>query len=399
MNTSTSTRRHGAGFSLIELMVSVVIGLLALAFATRMIVASEQNKVAALGGSDAMQNGMLALFSINDDVAQGGYGLNDTILNGCDTVFLDSANYVLAPAMSGGLPVTPLASAVIESNGADPDRISLYSGSALSGTGTVGFAANYVAGSVISIDREPYGFRLGDVIVAAPESGAGKCALSQIGIDPGAQAAPPVAQTLSVASGAGLRFNTAGALGASFLAGQARIYNLGPAATLSFHTWSVAEGFLQLRSTNLTGAAAAPVTVIDNVVSIKAQYGFDTRVAAPGTPLADPGTQIAQWSATMIDADHDGVAGDPGDYQRITALRIAVVARSQAIERATVAGCSTTTLLPIVFSTAQPTGVAAVPVSVNVAVAGDTVDWKCYRYRVFETIVPLRNSGWSQPAK
>jgi type IV pilus assembly protein PilW len=38
--------------------------------------------------------------------------------------------------------------------------------------------------------------------------------------------------------------------------------------------------------------------------------------------------------------------------------------------------------------------VAAVPVTVNVAVTGDPVDWHCYRYRVFETIVPFRNASW-----
>jgi len=31
---------------------------------------------------------------------------------------------------------------------------------------------------------------------------------------------------------------------------------------------------------------------------------------------------------------------------------------------------------------------------VNVAVAGDAVSWKCYRYRVFETIVPILNSQY-----
>jgi type IV pilus assembly protein PilW len=36
--------------------------------------------------------------------------------------------------------------------------------------------------------------------------------------------------------------------------------------------------------------------------------------------------------------------------------------------------------------------------AVSTAVTGDTVDWKCYRYRVFETIVPLRNSGWRPTA-
>jgi type IV pilus assembly protein PilW len=32
---------------------------------------------------------------------------------------------------------------------------------------------------------------------------------------------------------------------------------------------------------------------------------------------------------------------------------------------------------------------------VDVAVAGDSADWRCYRYRVFETIVPLRNADWN----
>jgi type IV pilus assembly protein PilW len=47
-----------------------------------------------------------------------------------------------------------------------------------------------------------------------------------------------------------------------------------------------------------------------------------------------------------------------------------------------------------VFAREEPFGVAALPVQVNVAIAGDGIDWKCYRYRVFETIVPLRNAGW-----
>jgi type IV pilus assembly protein PilW len=39
-------------------------------------------------------------------------------------------------------------------------------------------------------------------------------------------------------------------------------------------------------------------------------------------------------------------------------------------------------------------GANAVPVKVKLGVPGDTVDWRCYRYRVFETIVPLRNFVW-----
>ena len=78
------------------------------------------------------------------------------------------------------------------------------------------------------------------------------------------------------------------------------------------------------------------------------------------------------------------MAGSAGDYQRIAAVRLAVVARSRAPERAGADGvCSATTVLPTVFGA-----------TVEVAIAGDTVDWKCYRYRIFETMVPIRNSGW-----
>jgi Tfp pilus assembly protein PilW len=75
MNTYPLLRLRG--FSLVELMVSVVIGMLALMFATRLITGAEQNKQSALGGSDSMQNRMLALFSISGDAAQAGFGLND----------------------------------------------------------------------------------------------------------------------------------------------------------------------------------------------------------------------------------------------------------------------------------------------------------------------------------
>lgn len=392
MPTSAQAPRRSTGFSLVELMVSVVVGLLALAFATRMIVGAEQNKAAALGGSESMQNGMLALFSLDDDIAQAGFGLNDPIAAGCDTVFADTKGFTLAAATRGGLAVSPVGAAVIVSGGAAPDTISLYSGTSMAGTATVRLSADYAGGTQLNIDRVAYGFAQRDVILVAPETAGGKCALAQISNDP---TVPSTPQTIQIATGTAYRYNSGG-LGSTFKANQARVFNLGPDAGLALHTWSVSDGLLQLRSTNLDGAAAAPSTVIDNVVSIKAQYGFDTR--APINFLPETGMRVSQWSATMIDADGDGVAGGAGDYQRIAALRIAVVARSKAVERATGAGCGTTTVLPVVFASAQPQGVAAAPISVNVTVTGDPVDWKCYRYRVFETIVPLRNSGWRPTA-
>jgi type IV pilus assembly protein PilW len=81
--------RRAPGFSLVELMVSLAIGLLALLFALRMVGGAEQTRRSALGGSDEMQNGMVALFSLGNDAGNAGYGLNDPIIAGCNTQFSD----------------------------------------------------------------------------------------------------------------------------------------------------------------------------------------------------------------------------------------------------------------------------------------------------------------------
>ncbi|WP_020652284.1 PilW family protein [Massilia niastensis] len=387
---------RAAGFSLVELMVSVVIGLLAVLFATRIMTGSEQTKDAALGSSDSMQNGMLAMFSISADAEQAGYGLNDPLINGCDTRMTDANGYQLAPAQRGGVAVRPLAPAVIEPGGAGSDRVTLYAGSASSGTATLRLTADYIGGTRIDVDRVPFGFRRGDVIAVVPEktTGAG-CALAQISNTPEDLPGPPALQYLMI-GGAGLRYNS-GSLGAAFTGGAARLFNLGPEAGLAFHTWSVEDGYLRLRATNMAGAGAASQAVADNIVSLKAQYGFDTRAEADFVP--EEGVQVGRWSSDMLDADGDGVSGGAGDYQRIAALRIAVVARARNPERPDAKGaCSATLEQPTVFASEQPQGVAAAPVEVEVEVEDDPIAWSCYRYRVFETIVPLRNAGWRPSA-
>jgi type IV pilus assembly protein PilW len=395
-------RSREQGFSLVELMISIVIGMLALVFALRLMSGSERTQRNGVGSSDAMQNGMLALFSMSGDAAQAGYGLNDPIVAGCDTVFSDTRHYALASVTVGGVAVTPLAPLIIEkeaggasatpaTDGENPDRINFYAGSSITGTGTLRLLSAYTNGTRIVVDRVPYGFRQKDVIVVAPEQLGGKCALAQISSVPGALARPPAQQSIDVVQDSDYRYNSGG-LGASFGAGVSRVFNLGPADSLSFHTWSVANGFLQLRSTDMEGAAQNPAAVAGDIVSIKAQYGFDNRVGANFTP--DAGMQVKQWSSTMINADGDGVTGGAGDYLRIAAVRLAVVARSRTPEAAPAGGtCSATTAPQTVFATGSA-GAAAVPVKVKLSVPGDTVDWRCYRYRVFETIVPLRNFVW-----
>jgi type IV pilus assembly protein PilW len=398
MKRTFSIPRHArgkqGGFSIVELMVSVVIGLLALMFATRMIVNSEKTKQTAMGGSDAMQNGMAAMFSISGDISQAGFGLNDPLLAGCDTTMADNGGvgYHLASATRNGAAITPLSPVIIESGNTGSDVVSLYAGGSMTGTPSVRLRAPFSGGTSVSIDRDPYGFSADDVIVIAPELAGTKCSLVQLSETPVLGASDPV---LRFASGGGRRFNS-GAPVNNFTI-RSRVFNLGPASKLALHTWSVKDGFLQLSATDLPNSETSGATVADNIVSLKAQYGFDTRVGPLFTP--QDGINVAVWSSTMIDADGIGGAGSAGDYQRIAAVRVAVVARSKAPARPDPGGtCDATTAEPQVFTSKQPDGAAAKPITVKVAVTGDTVDWKCYRYRVFETIVPVRNSAWRPTA-
>jgi type IV pilus assembly protein PilW len=388
--------RSQRGFSIVELMVSVVIAMLALMFATGMVTGGERTKQTALAGSDSMQNGMLAMFSLSNDASQAGFGLNDPILSGCDTTMVDSSGFTLMAAASGST-VHPLAPVLIESNGTAPDRITFYSGSGLGGTASRRLITDFNGGTLLALDGNPYGFSKGtdsaqpDVIVVAPESGTAKCSVAQV--------SNTSAATLRIDSTADTRFNGAGLGGNIYSGTSTRIFDLGPADKLSFHTWSVQSGFLSLRATDMPGStsSAAGASVADNIVSIKAQYGFDIRTGTAFTP--EQGTVVGKWSSTMIDADGVGGPGSAGDYQRVVAVRIAVVARSKAPERpSTGTVCDATTAAPTLFANAQPQGVAAAPVIPSLTVTGDTQDWKCYHYRVFETIVPIRNNAWRPTA-
>lgn len=113
---------------------------------------------------------------------------------------------------------------------------------------------------------------------------------------------------------------------------------------------------------------------------------------------------IREWvDATGVWANLNDEAADVARRNRIKAVRIAVVARSGVLERDNVtAACDQ--------STAPPTGLCAwanVPAggaittaspapAINLNPNNANPDWQRYRYRVFETIIPLRNLIWNR---
>ena len=76
-----SERRQG--FTLVELMVGVLIGLIGTIVIFQVFAVSESQKRTTAGSSDAQQNGVFGLFQIERDARMAGYGMNHMALLGC----------------------------------------------------------------------------------------------------------------------------------------------------------------------------------------------------------------------------------------------------------------------------------------------------------------------------
>jgi type IV pilus assembly protein PilW len=130
-----------------------------------------------------------------------------------------------------------------------------------------------------------------------------------------------------------------------------------------------------LLSQALGTAAATPI--FDNIVQLQAQYGKDTNNDGTVDVFNEtPPVNSAEWAAVL-------------------AIRIAVVARSGLYEKDEV---SPATLRLWEDSANPPTTTG--PVWTLTALTGDAVfdadatDRRHYRYKVFQTVIPLRNMIW-----
>jgi type IV pilus assembly protein PilW len=119
------------------------------------------------------------------------------------------------------------------------------------------------------------------------------------------------------------------------------------------------------------------------VVNLQAQYGISASAASNQiTAWVEPSG--ATWAAPTV-----------ANRNRIKAIRISVIARNSKSETTSIsAACSSTTA-------ASPTGLCAwegTAASPAPAVDLSQMDanWARYRYRVFSTIIPLRNVIWSK---
>src|SRR5437899_11102251 len=79
-------RVSGHGFSMVELLVAMLVGLIGMIIIFQVFQVSEGIKRSTTSGGDAQQNGVIALYTIEREFTNAGMGFNDTGLVGWKVV-------------------------------------------------------------------------------------------------------------------------------------------------------------------------------------------------------------------------------------------------------------------------------------------------------------------------
>ena len=363
MSTSErSLMRLNRGVGLIEVMISIIIAMLLVLVIYQVYEISEGQKRTITAGSDAQQNASFGLYALGRDLAMAGNG----IASAADKLKDCSFDLPLPPGLSAPHPLQslrPMPVVIEHFDDADvPDKITVFYGGSGSLSTPVQFQTPQATTADPYIVRAPVGFNANDVVAAV--DGA-RCTLSKVnvvGVDGNGYA------TLT-------RTPIPGVVDVAYGAPTAALINLGQLPSIGRITYTVDTQTRTLRTQNQFSndmqATTTPAPVINDVVNLKAQYGLDTDNNGDIDAWQDA-TDGSIWSAANL-------PNQPlATLRQIRAVRIAIVTRSAQYEKEEV----TTGPLSILDDT------VSMPLS---------ADDKHYRYKILETVVPLRNALWNAP--
>ena len=363
------------GFSLIELMVGLVIGLIAALVISNVLTRYEQQKRSTTGSSDAQTNGAIALYNIQRDMEGAGWGLptfEETLspylcpLSNVAALNTEINHDNLAATANIGL--SPVV--ITDGTGTNAsDIISIRYGNTMKSGGTV--SVTNPGANVLRVNNN-IGCTIGDAAIVMTEATPQTCRMTTV-IDKSAVGITPVTITLNAitAPASVVTGDTVACLGV-WNENQYAIGGVG--AMLNQLTRTGALNNVVFPAVAIPDAT--PVAIVPDIVSMQAQYGV--------TAGLNDNIVIGYFDATGI----WGAAISRDNRNRIKSIRVAVVARSGLRERVAVSttcnGGVANLARVCIWNNAQ-----------DVDLTGLT-DWANYRYRVYETIIPLRNVMWSR---
>lgn len=369
---------HGcAGFSMVEIMVGMLIGIIAAVVMLQVFGLAEGQKRTASGGGDAQTSGAIALYLLQRDIRQSAFGINVYPLLGCDLRLNPGVNP--AVILSNLAPVA-LNHPAIPAGDANTDTLLVLYGS--SNAGTDGSPIVAVAGDQYTVTAPTEAFRVNDRVIAAPQRMVPTAPTTCANLQALSLTQVTASAILSMGMPARSRVTVSAGTAA---AGMWRLYNQGPTPVI--RAYAVRNGNLTACDylANDCGLAANTgdpniwVPIANGIVGFLAQYGRDSNTPVDG--LVDTYDQTV--------AVPPAVPSTSCGWARITALRLALVAKSGQYEKSIVTSDQAAEISAGAASAPNWSGAANTPINLT-----GLANWKHYRYKVFETVIPLRNIIW-----
>jgi type IV pilus assembly protein PilW len=264
--------------------------------------------------------------------------------------------------------------------GGAPDKLTVIYGSSPNVVEGGAFVNAAASGADFPL-KNAAGIVVGDLVVAS-ESGL-NCSMAEV-----TGFVPASINTVQHATGAAYSYvdsggntvnmtaayNKGGGSGVNYSA-AGLMFSLGRSASVV--TYQIGNDKLQTKTLvpyvaaqDTDGDGTSDADIGDGIVQLKAIYGKDT----------DGDGVVDTWNTTAP----VGAAG----WMQVRAVRIALLARSAKYEKTAVTSDCIAPGNPV----NSPFWTGGCFTMTNLA---DGTDWHYYRYRVYETVVPLRNMIWS----
>lgn len=357
-------RRSHAGFTLVEIMVGLAIGMLAALIVMQVLSVFEAQKRTTTGSADAQTNGNIALYNIARELQLAGYALVPTSLPTTNSPLMCSTltvNGTLDTTVPNRVFPVAITNGVASPGVSASDSITIRYGDSPMGGNPMPIVHMGPSGTLPTANdaqvSDIFGCSAGDRTLVISQDGA-TCSLSSASSVVAGSGVSPSYVTLAS--------NTAAVGGA----------NLACLGNWNEITYAVDNAGNLLRN----GQA-----VVAGIVNLQAQYG----ISAAGLSNTDPKfNTVVQW----VDANGSWAAPTVADRIRIKAIRVAVIARNAKMETANVTdACDPAANTGLCAWAASGAGAAP-----TLDLSNSDPNWQRYRYRVFETIIPLRNVIWAK---
>lgn len=348
------------GVSLLELLVGIVIGMLTVLVITQVFLESEQQRRSPAAGADAQINGILALDAIQRDVRQSGYGLGGgPWLGTCTTAESSGSAVGLA-----GLPLAPLV--IHAGSGTAPsDSIEVLSSGKINAAMQLQLAQNHLGSDSALAIPSAVGFETGDWLIISTKTGSACDAFQAQAVS----TSPP----WEITTADSVRDYEQGSL----------LSNMGAAPTR--RRWSIDDsGGFALQVADLATGAEAPQArnAYPGIVLLRALYAKDTD------------------GDMAIDTYDNTAPASREEWSQVIGLRLSLVVRSSQWNKEPV------TANAIEWDLGTASAIGASPCAGNAnhncltldlahTVAEGSQEWQHYRYRIYESLIPLRNLLWN----